>query len=129
MKKEDCAAEFDSMDDKKKVLERSTKDEDTVIAESEDALASTKDEVKALVAEVRGLDKAVAEATEQRKEENEAHQELMAQDSTAKEVILFAKNRLNKFYNPVLYTPPAKRELSEGTASTGFAPPPLPQGG
>merc|ERR1719343_810022 len=32
----------------------------------------------------------------------------------AKELILFAKNRLNKFYNPKLYKPPPKRELSEG---------------
>merc|ERR1719395_152369 len=55
----------------------------------------------------------VAEATEQRKEENEDYTELMAQDSAAKEVILFAKNRLNKFYNPKLYTPPPKRELTE----------------
>merc|ERR1719353_1393939 len=55
----------------------------------------------------------VAEATEQRKEENEDYTELMAQDSAAKEVILFAKNRMNKFYNPKLYKPPPKRELTE----------------
>merc|ERR1740121_1964939 len=30
-----------------------------------------------------------------------------------KEVLGFAKNRLNKFYNPELYLPPPKRELSE----------------
>ena len=41
----------------------------------------------------------VAEATEQRKEENEEYTALMASDSAALE---FAKNRLNKFYNPKL---------------------------
>merc|ERR1719162_2409581 len=55
----------------------------------------------------------VAEATEQRKEENEDFKELMASDSAAKEVLEFAKNRLNKFYNPKLYKAPAKRELTE----------------
>jgi len=37
----------------------------------------------------------------------------MASDSAAKEILLFAKNRLNKFYNPKLYKAPPKRELSE----------------
>merc|ERR1711924_548708 len=60
-----------------------------------------------------GLDKSVAEATEQRKEENEDYTELMASDSAAKELLGFAKNRLNKFYNPKLYKAPPKRVLSE----------------
>merc|ERR1719446_1525044 len=38
---------------------------------------------------------------------------LMANNTAAKEVLEFAKNRLNKFYNPKLYKPPPKRELSE----------------
>ena len=37
----------------------------------------------------------------------------MANDSAAKELLGFAKNRLNKFYNPKLYKAPPKRELSE----------------
>merc|ERR1719456_1774069 len=37
----------------------------------------------------------------------------MASDSAAKEILGFAKNRLNKFYNPKLYKPPPKRELTE----------------
>merc|ERR1719220_3018447 len=43
------------------------------------------------------------EATEQRKEENEDFKDLMASDTAAKELMKFAKNRLNKFYNPKLY--------------------------
>merc|ERR1719440_1706842 len=37
----------------------------------------------------------------------------MASDSAAKELLGFAKNRLNKFYNPKLYKPPPNRELTE----------------
>merc|ERR1712107_687613 len=34
-------------------------------------------------------------------------------DNAAKDLLNFAKNRLNKFYNPKLYKPPPNRELSE----------------
>merc|ERR1719409_1983743 len=37
----------------------------------------------------------------------------MASDGAAKEILGFAKNRLNKFYNPKLYKAPPKRELTE----------------
>ena len=40
-----------------------------------------------------------AEATSQRKEENEDFTELMAQDSAARELLGFAKKRLNKEFN------------------------------
>ena len=46
------------------------------------------------------LDKQVAEASEQRKEENSDFTNLIASDSAAKDILGFAKNRLNKFYNP-----------------------------
>ena len=38
---------------------------------------------------------------------------MIASDSSAQEVLEFAKNRLNKFYNPKLHKSPPKRELSE----------------
>merc|ERR1712084_64230 len=69
-------------------------------------------EIAQLTAGVQALDKSVAEATALRKEENTDHKQLMSDDSTAKELLLFAKNRLNKFYNPKLYKPPPKRELT-----------------
>merc|ERR1712224_711189 len=45
--------------------------------------------------------------------EHEENVETLANDNAAKELIGVAKNRLNKFYNPKLYKPPPKRELSE----------------
>jgi hypothetical protein len=71
------------------------------------------EEIKALGKGIKALDKSVADATEQRKSENEEFTELMASNNAAKELLKFAKNRLNKFYNPKLYKPPPKRELSE----------------
>merc|ERR1719327_1474575 len=42
----------------------------------------------------------------------------MASDSAAVELLGFAKNRLNKFYNPKLYRAPPKRELSQEDRAT-----------
>merc|ERR1719410_1593548 len=117
-KKEYCAVEFDTSDDKKKVLEKSIADLKTAIQDSEEGIATTTDEIAALEAGIKALDKAVTEATEQRKEENEDYTALMASNSAAKELLQFAKNRLNKFYNPKLYKPPAKKQLTEEEQAT-----------
>jgi hypothetical protein len=113
-KKEYCEAQFDQTDDKKKGLERSISDLNTVIEESKEGIASLADEIKALKASIAGLDKAVAAATELRKAETAEHKELTASDSAAKELLLFAKNRLQKFYDPSLYKAAPERELSAG---------------
>merc|ERR1712151_468496 len=75
-------------------------------------------ELEALAAGIAQLDKSVAQATEQRKQENADYTELMALDTQAKELLGIAKNRLNKFYNPKLYKPPPKRELTEAERIT-----------
>merc|ERR1712150_32738 len=49
---------------------------------------------------------------EQRRAENLEYKDVMASDSSAKELLRFAKNRLNKFYNKKLYKPAPQRELS-----------------
>jgi len=112
-KKEYCEKEFDETDDKKKQLEQSIKDSETAIDKMKGSIETLTAEIAALEAGVKKLDKSVAEATEQRKEENADYKELMSTDATAKEVLGWAKNRLNKFYNPKLYKPPPKREMSE----------------
>merc|ERR1719412_2560103 len=101
-KKEYCEAQFDLSDDKRKALVRSIGDTETVIAEN-----------KALQAGIAALDKSVAEATAQRKAESAANKELVTSNGAAKELILFAKNRLQKFYNPKLYKAAPERQLSE----------------
>jgi len=117
-KKEYCAKQFDLSDDKKKALERSKSDIETAIEDTKEGISTTESEIEALKDTIKALDKSVAEATEQRKEENEDFTELMASDSAAKEILGFAKNRLNKFYNPKLYKAPPKRELSDEDRAT-----------
>merc|ERR1719264_1079122 len=112
-KKEYCAKQFD-VADKKKGLERKVSDEDSAIAAAKEGIATLIDEIEALTVGIEDLDKSVAEATAQRKEENADYKELMASDSAAKELLGVAINRLNKFYNPKLYKPKASRELSAG---------------
>merc|ERR1719350_1637834 len=112
-KKAYCEAQFDSTDDKKKALERSISDTTTVIEETKEGLETVTDEIKALKAGIVALDKAVAEATVQRKAEAVECKELVASNTAAKELILFAKNRLQKFYNPRLHKAAPERELSE----------------
>jgi chromosome segregation ATPase len=126
-KKEYCNTELDTADDKKKVLEKSQSDLETAIVDSKDGIVTTKAEIEALDDGIKALDKSVAEATEQRKEENEDYTALMASDAAAKELIEFAKNRLNKFYNPKLYKPPAEG-FAQVHAHNGEAPPPPPEG-
>merc|ERR1719387_2009730 len=80
--------------------------------EFEGAIKTLAEEIAALEAGIKALDKSVAEATEQRKAEHVDFAELMANDGAAKQVLGWAKNRLNKFYNPKLYKAPPKRDLS-----------------
>jgi len=117
-KKEYCEKQFDLADDKKKSLERSVNNLEKAIAKGKEGVAALADELAALAAGIKALDKSVAEATEQRKEENEDFTQLMAADSAAKELLGFAKNRLNKFYNPKLYKAPPKRVLTDEDRAT-----------
>jgi len=107
-----CRVSLDQADDKKKSLERSVEDLENEIEKAKDLIVTLSDEIKTLSAGIVDLDKSVVEATEQRKAENEEFKSLMASDAAAKDLLVFAKNRLNKFYNPKLYVAPPKQELS-----------------
>merc|ERR1719161_2812816 len=112
-KKVYCEEEFDKSDDKKKDLERSISDHEKALAEMDEAVATLTDEIKALEDGIYTLDKEVAEATEQRKSEHVEFEAQLAANSAAVQLIEIAKNRMQKFYNPKLYKPPPKRELTE----------------
>merc|ERR1719245_2604604 len=130
-KKEYCDKELDTSEDKKKVLDLKVSDSATAIEELEGSIATLTEEISALEAGIKALDKAVMEATEIRKEENAAYKELKQSDSAAKEILGMAKNRLNKFYNPKLYKPPPVEEptfvLISSHTSNNVAPPPPPE--
>jgi len=111
-KKAWCLAELDTADDKKKALENAISDLEKAIADEEESIATLASEIEALEDGIKALDKQVAEATEQRKAEHAEFEENLAANSAAVDLLGFAKNRLNKFYNPKLYKAPPKRELS-----------------
>jgi len=78
------------------------KDAENAIAKAKEAIETLSDEIDALEKGIKELDKSVVEATEQRREENQEFKELMAADTNAKEILKFARQRLNQFYNPKL---------------------------
>merc|ERR1719364_2270 len=112
-KKEYCEKTIDQTEDKVKELELSISDLEKAIDDAKEGSATLTEEIESLGDGIKALDKAVAEATEQRKEEHADSVETITNDNAAKELIGFAKNRLNKFYNPKLYKPPPKRVLTE----------------
>jgi hypothetical protein len=108
-----CEKEFDSSDDKKKDIERRIEDLNHEKEEALNASSVLAKEIASLQAGIKALDKSVVEATEQRKNEHAEYVETSANNQAALDLIAFAKNRLNKFYNPKLYKPPPPRELTE----------------
>merc|ERR1719343_1119153 len=98
---------------KKKELELKMSDTETAINSGEEETTALTEEIAKTEKDIKELDAQVKDATGIRKEENEEYKALVQNDSAAKELLLFAKNRLNKFYNPKLYKPPAKEELSD----------------
>jgi len=117
-KKEYCTAELDKSDDSKKALDHTIADIETAIADAEETIATLKTEIEALDDGIRALDKEVAESTETRKEEHETFVADLAANTAALDLLKFAQNRLNKLYNPKLYKPPPKRELTEAERIT-----------
>merc|ERR1719215_1039090 len=111
-KKEYCAMQFDVSDDSKKALEHTLAGEEAAIATAKEAMSTLAQEIASLTAGIKALDKSVADATLQRRDENAEYKSLIASNTASTRVLEFANNRLNKFYNPKLYTPPAKVELS-----------------
>merc|ERR1719163_675325 len=112
-KKEYCTIQFDLTDDKKKELERTISDLEKAIDEDKELVATLTSEIEALKEGILKLDREVAEATTIRKEEHADFAAELTANKAASDIIDFAKNRMNKFYNPKLYKPPPKRELTE----------------
>jgi len=125
-KKEYCEKQFDLADDKKKMLERAEADAETAIAKAKEAIETLTEEIKALEKGIKELDKSVVEATEQRQEENQEYKALMAADTKAREILKFAKKRLNKFYNPSLALAQGETALAEVGLHGKAAPGPPP---
>jgi len=107
-----CEGEFDKSASENKAAQAKMAQVEATIAEEADAISSIADELATLGADIKALDKAVAEATEQRKEEHTTHQETTQLTEAAVALVGKAKNRLQKFYNPTLYHAAPKTERS-----------------
>jgi chromosome segregation ATPase len=112
-KKEYCMTELDTSDDKKKSLEKTIADTEAAIEVAKESIATLTEEIAAVIAGIKALDKMVAEATEQRKEEHSEFQTFQTQTDAALQLIEKAKNRLFKFYRPDLHKEEQRRELTE----------------
>merc|ERR1719498_1496623 len=124
-KKSYCEAEFDKAEDKKKELDLDISDLEKAIEDGKESITALASEIAALTDGIKALDKSVAEATEQRKAEHDDYVDNLAQNNAAKDILAFAKNRLNKFYNPKMYVAPPAREVE--LVQTHGAPPPPPE--
>jgi len=111
-KKAYCEAQLDKTEDEKKGLEQKASDLTKAAEEATGMIRTLSEEIAALEKGIKDLDASVAEATEMREAEHKEYTETKAADTSAKEVLRLATNRLNQFYNEALYKPPPKRELS-----------------
>merc|ERR1719395_255874 len=101
-----CLAELDKAKDEAKATEQDVGDLSASIDDQRDKIAALAAEIEALKKGLEDLDKSVAEATEQRKDEHSDYIDEAASNQAAVDLLGMAKNRLNKFYNPTLYKAP-----------------------
>merc|ERR1719387_2612480 len=92
------------------------------IDEKTDEVDALKEAIESMSTEIEELDKAVSDATDQRKDDHEDYVEELRMSQVAVELVGKARNRLLKFYNPVLYKAPPKRErtMEEKYMDGGF---------
>lgn len=99
-KREYCNKELDLSEDKIKEHQLKLTDIGVSMEETKEGISTLAEEIDALKNGIVELDKSVGTATGQRKKENQEFKQLMSDNGAAKELILFAKHRLAKFYSP-----------------------------
>jgi septal ring factor EnvC (AmiA/AmiB activator) len=113
-----CNTEFDVSEDTGKDLNSKISSTESAISELKDSIAGLAEDIKASQGKIADLDKSVAEATAQRKEENLEFRQTTHNNGLAVELIKKAINRLNKFYNPDMYVEAPQRELTAEDRAT-----------
>jgi len=108
-----CNAEFTKSAQEKKDTEQKLASLAASIEEMTANNEQMSSEISTLQAEIKALDNAVAQGTEQRKTEHESFLQAQAENQAAVQILEMAKNRLNKFYRPNQYKAPERRELTE----------------
>merc|ERR1719353_1912796 len=98
-----CDKDISKTDKEQKDTEEEIASSAALIEECQEASAQTADEIALLQKEIKELDLAVAEATEQRKEEHGEYIQFMEENNAAVQLLEKAKNKLAKFYRPSQY--------------------------
>jgi len=111
-KKEWCTAELTKAETELAAKQEKMDQTTAAIAQVEDEIAGLADDIKALGESIAGLDKAVFEATADRKAAHAEYVESIQLGEAAVGLIGKAKNRLMKFYNPTVYKAPPKKEAT-----------------
>merc|ERR1719160_1261316 len=132
-----CEDEFDKAADEEAASKTKLTETDAKLAELTDTIGTLMEEISGLGASIAALDKSVADATEQRKEEHAEYVATMQMNEAAMALVGKAKNRMQKFYNPTLYKAAPKTEntmegkiIEAGTfvqIHAHVAPPPPPE--
>jgi len=107
-----CQSELAKSGDEKTAATEKGESLDSSIEDLSDGIKSLGDDISTLTLEIKAMDGSVAQATVQRKQEHQEFTESQALDQAAVQLLEKAKNRLNKFYNPVLYKAPEEKPLS-----------------
>merc|ERR1719158_2076549 len=120
--KEFCEDEFDKAEDEEKAAKTKQAQMDATLAEKTDEISQLMEEISTLSKGIEELDHAVAEATEQRKEEHADYIEAMQMNEAAVGLVGKAKKRLQKFYNPsmALIQTPASSSSSSFIQTVNF---------
>merc|ERR1719305_1322164 len=125
-----CLSELEKTKEKANATKADVGDLAAAIDSQREAIETMAAEIQALQAGLAELDKSVAEATEQRKDEHAEYLDDAASNQAAVELLGMAKNRLNKFYNPTLHTAPepeAEEEFFAQAAVRRADPGPAPE--
>jgi len=107
-----CEGEFEKSADEEAAAKAKLASLSATMSEQSDEIASLSEAINTLTADVAALDKSVADATEQRKEEHADYIEFLQMSEVAVGLVKKAKNRLQKFYNPTLYKAAPKTEMT-----------------
>jgi chromosome segregation ATPase len=108
-----CTTELDKSEKSKAGTEDAIAQSEAAIEEMTEESSTLASEIANLQDEIKALDKAVAEATEQRKDEHTEFITFQTENNAALQLIEKAKNRLFKFYRPNLHKEAPKQELTE----------------
>merc|ERR1719473_282903 len=95
-----CKEEFDKAEDEEKAAKTKLGQLQAVLTEETDTISGLMEEISVLKKSIQELDYAVAQATEQRKEEHAEYIEAVQMNEAAIGLVGKAKAKLEKFYAP-----------------------------